>query len=112
VSATADPGPDGPSPVAPDVVDKALGALDHALDVVHDTVLRPIIIALRAVAYGLIVALCSVVLLLALVIGVTRLLNVYLFAGHEWITYASLGTILLVTGLILWRRRRPSPASS
>lgn len=91
----------------PDVVDRLLGALDHALDAVHDSVLRPLLIAGRAVAFGFIVLVAATVLLLVLVIGLTRLMNVYLFAGHEWLTYGVLGVIFVVTGMVVWRWRRP-----
>jgi LPXTG-motif cell wall-anchored protein len=91
----------------PDFVDRVLEAFDHVLDMVHDKVLRPLLIAGRAVAFGLIVLLAALVLVCALVIGVIRLLNVYLFAGHEWITYAIVGAAFLSAGLVIWRRRRP-----
>lgn len=90
-----------------DLVDKALHKFDHVLDVVHDKVLRPILLTGRVVAYGFIVVLASVVLVGALVIGLVRLCNVYLFAGHEWISYLIIGVLSLVTGMIIWRRRRP-----
>ena len=91
----------------PDVVDRILKALDHALDVVHDSVLRPLLMAGRAVAFGFIVLLMALVVVVALVIGSVRLLNVYLFSGKEWLSYAVIGALSLVTGLVLWRRRRP-----
>jgi len=91
----------------PDLVDKILGLFDHALDLVHDNVLRPLLIAGRAVAFGMIALVAAVVVILALVIGLTRLLNVYVFAGHEWLTYAVLGAVFSVTGMIIWRWRRP-----
>jgi hypothetical protein len=97
------------APRDPDLIDKALGQLDHALDVVHDSVLRPLLIAGRAVAYGLIVLIAALVLAIASLIGVTRLLNVYFFAGHEWITYTIVGALFVVVGLVIWRRRRPVP---
>jgi protein-S-isoprenylcysteine O-methyltransferase Ste14 len=93
---------------AKDPVDQALGALDHALDLVHDRVVRPITLAARAVAFGLVIAVAALVVALALAIGLTRLMNVYLFAGHEWITYGGLGVVFLVAGMALWRRRRAS----
>ena len=99
---------DSSAPRDPDVVDKALGVLDHALDVVHDSVLRPLLVAARAVAFGLVVVVAAIVLALVVVIGLTRLLNVYLFAGHEYLTYLVLGAISLVAGLVIWRRRRPA----
>ena len=98
---------DSSSSRKPDLVDRILGLLDHALDVVHDNVLRPLIIAGRAIAFGLIALVATVVLVLVLVVGLTRLLNVYAFAGHEWITYGVLGVVFTVTGMVIWRQRRP-----
>lgn len=91
----------------PDVVDRLLGTVDHLLDVVHDRVLRPILIGARALAFGLIIALCALVVVAALVIALVRLLNVYAFASHQWITYGAIGALFVAVGLVLWRRRRP-----
>lgn len=91
----------------PDFIDRGLGLLDHALDVVHDRVLRPILVAGRVVAYGFILLLVAIFLLCVVVIGLLRVLNVYLFAGHEWLSYAIIGSLLLLAGLIIWRRRYP-----
>ncbi len=98
---------DASEPREPDVVDKILAALDHLLDVVHDRVVRPIVLAARFVAYGLIIALAALVLVVVLVIGVVRLLNVYAFAGRDWLSYASVGALSVLAGLYVWRRRRP-----
>lgn len=90
-----------------DVVDKALHTFDHVLDVVHDRVLRPVLIAGKTVAFGFILLLMGLVLVTVLVIGALRVMNVYLFAGHEWLSYAIVGAISVTIGLVLWRRRRP-----
>lgn len=91
----------------PDFIDKALGSLDHVLDIVHDRVLRPIFLAGRIAAYGLIIALAALVFVIALIIGLLRVLNVYLFAGHVWISYLIVGVLSLSVGLFIWRRRKP-----
>lgn len=91
----------------PDYVDKALRSFDHVLDVVHDRVLRPLLIAGRTIAFGFVLILMALVVVTALIIGLIRLFNVYLFADREWLTYGVVGIISLVTGLIIWRRRRP-----
>ena len=91
----------------PDLVDKAFGQLDHALDIVHDRVLRPIFIAGRAVAFGFIVALMAIVLVVALVIALVRLFDVYVFASHQWLTYVCLGAVFVAAGLVILRYRRP-----
>ena len=94
-------------PTDGDFVDKALFQFDHVLDVVHDKVLRPILLAGRAVAYGLIILLVSFVLIGALLIGLVRFIDIYLFAGREYLSYVSVGAISLLAGLIIWRKRRP-----
>jgi len=94
-------------PREPDIVDRTLHSFDHLLEVFHDRVLRPVLVAGRTVAFGFILLLMALVVVTALIIGVIRVLNVYLFAGHEWITYAIIGSISLIAGLIIWRRRRP-----
>jgi protein-S-isoprenylcysteine O-methyltransferase Ste14 len=94
-------------PREPDLVDRILAAFDHVLDVVHDKVLRPIIMAARVLAYGLIIVLAALVFVVALVIGFIRLLNVYAFNGHDWLSYVAVGAVSLVAGLVIWRRRRP-----
>ncbi len=90
-----------------DFVDKALFQFDHVLDVVHDRVLRPILLAGRALAYGLIIFLAGLFLIGALLIGLIRLVDVYLFAGREYLSYVSVGLLSLLAGLIVWRKRRP-----
>lgn len=90
-----------------DIVDRLLAGVDHLLDLLHDKVLRPIILAGRAIAYGLIIALAAVVFVVVLVIGAIRLLNVYAFSSHEWITYLLIGALSMIFGFFIWRKRRP-----
>ncbi len=91
----------------PDLIDRLLALVDHLLDVVHDRVLRPIIVAARFVAFGLIIFLAAVVFVVVLVVGLVRLLDVYAFAGRVWLTYAVVGALSFIGGLVIWRRRRP-----
>jgi hypothetical protein len=98
---------DAPSSHDADLVDRALHSFDHVLDLVHDRVIRPVLVAGRVIAYAFIIFMVSVVLIGALVIGFVRLMNIYFFAGHEWLSYLVIGTISLLAGLVIWRRRRP-----
>ena len=98
---------DAREPRDPDLVDKLLGFIDHWLDVVHDRVLRPIILAARVAAYGLIIALVALVFVVVLVVGFVRLLDIYAFQGRVWISYLAVGGLSFLAGLIIWRRRRP-----
>jgi len=96
-------------PREPDIVDKSLGLLDSYLDRFHDTVLRPIFLVGRTVAFGFLIVSFSLVAFIALLIGSVRLLNIYAFAGREYLTYLSLGSVLIAGGLVIWRRRKPLP---
>jgi hypothetical protein len=97
----------GIEPPKRDVVDRALGSLDHLLDVLHDNVLRPIILGGRFVAYGFILLAVVITMVVALLVSLTRLLNVYVFPGKEWATYFFLGAVLVALGFVFWRSRRP-----
>lgn len=94
-------------PRDPDLVDRLLAAFDHLLDVVHDRVLRPIIMVARVLAYGFIIVVVALVFVIVLVIGFIRLLDIYAFAGREWLSYVVVGAASTIAGLIIWRRRRP-----
>ncbi len=98
---------DATKPHDGDFVDKVLRQFDHVLDVVHDKVLRPILLAGRVIAYGFIVVLAALVLVAVLLIGIIRFVNVYIFAGHEYATYLAVGVISILAGMFVWRRRRP-----
>jgi hypothetical protein len=90
-----------------DFVDKALFQFDHVLDVVHDRVLRPILLAGRALAFGIIILFATFVLVGALLIGLIRFIDVYCFAAHQYLSYVSVGAISVIAGMIIWRKRRP-----
>jgi hypothetical protein len=94
-------------PRGPDLVDRLLSSFDHVLDLVHDKVLRPIIMGARVLAYGIIIVLAALVFVAVLIIGFVRLLNIYAFHGRDWISYAVVGAVSLIVGLVVWRRRRP-----
>jgi len=48
-----------------------------------------------------------VVLVVVIVIGFMRLLDIYAFHGREWLSYVVVGGASTLAGLIIWRRRRP-----
>lgn len=98
---------EGNEPQKGDLVDRLLAGVDHLLDVVHDKVLRPIILVGRLVAYGLIITMVAIVFIAVLLIGLVRLLNIYAFDGRVWLSYAVIGALSVIAGLIIWRRRRP-----
>ncbi|MGH9057757.1 MAG: hypothetical protein ACRDYY_18145 [Acidimicrobiales bacterium] len=65
----------------------------------------------RMVVFGIVAGLLGIVILLLLVIGVIRVLDVYLpfhpLARRVWVVDAGMGGIFLGVGTLLWRKRRP-----
>ncbi len=96
-----------PTPTPPDQVGRLLGSLDHLLDQFHDRVLRPIFIAGRTIAFGFILLLAAIVVVVTLLVALVRLFDVYVFPGRVWATYLLLGTLLTIGGMVIWRQRRP-----
>lgn len=91
---------------------KAADAVDLVVDTIHDKAIRPIVLAARAIVLGLLVAVLALLVLVLLSVGLLRLLDVYAFSGRVWISYAVLGGIFTLAGLLAWSRRtaRPGPA--
>ena len=58
----------------------------------------------RLVVYGLVAGLLGLTALVLLLVGVVRLLDVYL-PGQVWTIYVALGGIFTLTGLLFWRKR-------
>ena len=92
-----------------DPIDQLLGGLDRVLDTFHDRVVRPLLIVTRFLAFSSVLLALGIVLLVAFVIGLLRFGNVYVFHGLVWLTYLVVGTVFLITGLLIWRRRNPAP---
>jgi len=92
-----------------DHVGRALSALDDALDWFHDTVLRPIILAGRALAFGFILALVGLVVAVFVLLALFRIFDVYVFGSHQWATYLAVGFLFTTGGLVTWRFRKPVP---
>jgi len=93
-----------------DLVERLMAMLDSALDTVFDRVVRPLLIVGRFVAFGFVVVLAAIVLFIAALVGMIRLLDVYAFHSHVWITYYALAALFLSAGLLIWRKRRPAPS--
>jgi protein-S-isoprenylcysteine O-methyltransferase Ste14 len=84
---------------------KAVDTVDLVVDVVHDKVVRPALVAGRAVVFGMLIAFVALVLLVLLAVGFVRLLDVYAFGGRVWASDALLGALFAGGGLFLWTKR-------
>jgi|HubBroStandDraft_4_1064222.scaffolds.fasta_scaffold1036863_2 hypothetical protein len=94
-----------PTPSQADWPAKVADTIEGVVGNVQDRVVRPIILASRAVVFGIIIATMALVLVVLLCIAVVRLLDVYAFGGRVWASDALLGAILVVAGAFAWSKR-------
>jgi hypothetical protein len=84
---------------------KAADMVEMAVDTLFDRVVRPALVAVRAVVFGLLIAAMGSVLLVAVSIALIRLLDVYVFDGRVWASDALLGALLTAAGVFAWSQR-------
>jgi len=89
-----------------DPVDALLGGLDRVLDVVHDRIVRPLLLLTRYLAFGFVLLTLSAVAIVAGLLGLIRFGNVFIFQGLVWLNYVVVGALSTIIGLVIWRRRR------
>jgi hypothetical protein len=90
---------------------RAVDTVDQVLDVVHDKVVRPALLVGRAVVFGVVVAVVTLVMLVLVAVAAVRLLDVYAFGDRVWASDALFGFLLCVGGFGAWSRRtRRKPA--
>jgi hypothetical protein len=84
---------------------KVAQGVEDAVEIVRDRVVRPLVIAGRAVVFGLVAAAMALVLVALLTIAAVRLLDVYAFRHHVWPAYAVVGALLVAAGAFTWSKR-------
>jgi hypothetical protein len=90
---------------------KAADMVELAVDTLFDRVVRPALVAVRAVVFGLLIGAMAIVVLIAIAIAFVRLLDVYAFGGRVWASDALVGTLLTAAGLFAWSQRGARRAS-
>jgi hypothetical protein len=104
-----------PEPSEPDWTTAALDRIDSAVSAVRDSTTTRLVVAARAVVYGLIAVLLGGAALLLFVMALVRILDVYLANLHilgldthpgrsTWLADAILGGIFTAAGLFLIRK--------
>jgi hypothetical protein len=101
----------GPGDAGAQWQERVVDMVDDTVTAVHDRVIRPLLVAARAVVYGIIVAAMALVMSILISIALIRLLDVYAFRGRVWASDALVGGLLTVLGVVVWTKRR-SPGTS
>lgn len=100
--------PEGPPPFerdSPALATKAVDAIDGVVDLLHDRLLRPLLVATRAVVFGMLIAFVALTIAVLVAIAIVRLLDVYAFSDRVWASDALLGVVSVGVGVFLWSMR-------
>jgi hypothetical protein len=81
--------------------------VESTVAIVYARLTRPVILAARAIAFGFLVATMALVLSVLVSIAAIRLLDVYVFPGRVWASYALVGAVFMAVGSWAWLMRRP-----
>ncbi len=91
---------------------EAADSVERIVATVRDTVTNRLVVALRAVVFGLIIAIVGVAVLVSALIVGTRLLQDLLelatgnYARSVWMSYIIMGGLLFLGGAICMRQRQ------
>jgi hypothetical protein len=86
---------------------RALDTVDTVVDTVHDKAIRPALVAVRSIVFGVIIAVVGIALI---VIFWITLIRVGVIAGRQvWRSYLVIGLILSAIGALLYSRRGLPP---
>jgi hypothetical protein len=85
---------------------RVIDTVEDVVTLVHDRVIRPLLLVTRALIFGVIVATMTLIVSILFSIAVIRLLDVYAFRGRVWASDALVGGLLTAGGLVLWALRR------
>jgi hypothetical protein len=89
---------------------KAAQTVEDVVGVVQDRAIRPLLLAARAVVFGILVASMALLLCVLIAIAAVRLLDVYAFGQRVWPADALVGAILVAGGVFAWSKRTPAQA--
>jgi hypothetical protein len=90
---------------------RAADTVERVVDTVRSKTTGPAIVISRAVVYGLVGVVLGIIALVLALGALIRGLDVLLPRG-VWLPDLILGALTGLIGLILWRKRRPSAAST
>ena len=96
----------------PKWVTRALDLLDRVLDGIRNRTTKPLIIAIRAIVFGLLIAVGACVAFVFALVGLFRGANELFDLWWDrdtavWVSYVVLGSVFVLIGLRTLRRRHP-----
>src|SRR4051812_33334864 len=92
-----------PSP-APDWPARTADSIERVVTTVRDRTTRPLLVAGRAIVFGVLAAIAGVTAVVLLSILIVRVLVI--LTDRAWLAYLILGAIFVIMGFVLLRLRR------
>jgi hypothetical protein len=92
-----------PSP-APDWAARTADSIERVVTTVRDRTTKPVLIAGRAVVFGLLAAIVGVAAVVLLSIAIVRVLVI--LTDRAWVAELILGALFVIVGFVLLRLRR------
>ncbi len=80
-------------------------SLEDVVRAIRERAIRPVVLAARAVVFGVIVLTMAIVTAVLIAVATVRLLDVYAFGNRVWASDALVGTLLCAAGVFAWSRR-------
>jgi hypothetical protein len=94
-----------PLQISDDLPSRAVDFIDLVVNTINDRVIRPIILVGRTFVFGILIAVLVGVVAVVISVAALRLLDVYAFAHHVWVSYLILGVAFSAVGLFAWSKR-------
>ena len=85
---------------------KVADAVEGLVDTLRSRSVRPLAAAARILAFSLIAVAMLLLLAAALAITVVRVLDIYAFTHHQYLSYVATGGIFALAGLFLFTLRK------
>ena len=105
--------PPNPAAAGKDWPDEIADRIESVVGSIRSKTTVPVTRAARGVVFGLVAGALGSVAFVLLVIGLVRVLDVYMpwhpLARRVWTVDAGAAAIFLATGALAWRKRRPRP---
>ena len=99
------------SPAGQDWTVQAVDRVESVVTTIRDKTVVPVTTVARAMVYGIVVGVLSVMALALIAIGAVRALNLYLplhvgvsHARSVWVSYGIVGGIFVLVGLLFMRK--------
>ena len=88
---------------SPDWATRAADSIERVVVTVRDRTTRPLLLAGRAIVFGLLIAIVGVTMVVLLSVAIFRI--VVILTDRAWVAYLILGAIFVIVGFILMALR-------